>query len=104
MSPGVAGDLCGNMRIWNDRVNMGCYEFGAFGFGDLNCDGAFNGGDNRPVIHLPRPWKLPLTLDRVDAVERVDSDPATPRPGGIPPPNRYHAFGRRLISRFRSRH
>ena len=50
VSPGVAGDLCGNIRVWNDRVNMGCYELGSFVFGDLNCDGAFNGGDIDPYF------------------------------------------------------
>ena len=48
--PGAAGDLCGNIRVWNDRVNMGCYEFGSFVFGDLNCDGAFNSGDIDPYF------------------------------------------------------
>ena len=50
MSPGVAGDLCGNVRVWNDRVDMGCYEFGSFVCGDLNCDGVFNGGDIDPFF------------------------------------------------------
>lgn len=38
-------DLDGQKRVWNARVEMGVDEFGSFVFGDLNCDGRFDGLD-----------------------------------------------------------
>lgn len=38
-------DLDGEKRVWNARVEMGVDEFGSFVFGDLNCDGRFDGLD-----------------------------------------------------------
>ncbi|MCP5119583.1 MAG: hypothetical protein GY953_52965, partial [bacterium] len=43
-------DMDGELRVWNGRVDMGADEFGSFVFGDLNCDGAFNGGDIDPFF------------------------------------------------------
>jgi len=49
-------DLDGHLRIWdgdddgNARVDMGAYEFGASGFGDLNCDGLVNSFDVDPFV------------------------------------------------------
>ena len=43
-------DVDGQKRVWNGRVDMGSDEFGSFAFGDLNCDGAFNGGDIDPFF------------------------------------------------------
>ena len=43
-------DIDGELRVWNGRVDMGADEFGSRNFGDLNCDGAFNGGDIDPFF------------------------------------------------------
>jgi hypothetical protein len=53
--PGEA-DIDGQMRVWDGngdgvaRVDMGSDEFGAYVFGDLNCDGAVDFGDINPFV------------------------------------------------------
>ncbi|MCH8807413.1 MAG: hypothetical protein IH986_15195 [Planctomycetes bacterium] len=49
-------DMDSQMRVWDGdgngiaTVDMGADEFGSFAFGDLNCDGAFNGADIDPFF------------------------------------------------------
>ncbi len=49
-------DLAGHWRLWDGdgdgvaRIDMGAYEFGAPGPGDLNCDGAINAFDIDPFV------------------------------------------------------
>jgi parallel beta-helix repeat protein len=49
-------DLDGCKRLWDGdgdsllRVDMGAFEYGAFRFGDLNCDGSLNGYDIDPLV------------------------------------------------------
>ena len=65
-------DLDRHMRVWDGdgdsvaRVDMGAYEFGAPGPGDLNCDGAVNNGDIDPfVLALTDPGGYAAALSRL---------------------------------------
>ncbi len=49
-------DIDGQMRVWDGdefggpRIDIGADEAGSFVFGDLNCDGAFDGADIEPFF------------------------------------------------------
>ena len=43
-------DVDGDPRVIGAAVDMGADEFGSFVFGDLNCDGRFNGADIDPFF------------------------------------------------------
>jgi hypothetical protein len=53
--PGYYGDwgrtdIDNQMRVWNDRVDMGVDEFGSYVYGDLNCDGVIDPFDIDPFV------------------------------------------------------
>ena len=97
--PGTFGvgevDLDGEPRVMGGRVDMGVDEFTdrPFVFGDMNCDGRFNGGDIDPfllALGSPAAYELAFPdcnimlhdMNRDGAVNGADIDAFFARLGG----------------------